>query len=185
MGWTAWCEQLLIQAQGGSALGPWAELNKDFYQAFVQEGRWKMYLEGVGNTLKVAVLALILGVVLGLLVAMVRTFHDQQREERPGFLLGILNGICKVYTTVIRGTPMMVQLLIMAFVVFKSSRNLVGVADLAFGIHSGAYVAEMIRGGRMWAGGGHMEGWRGLVPEHRTDALTRLTVPPSFTLWSP
>ena len=83
MGWTAWCEQLLIQAQGGSALGPWAELNKDFYQAFVQEGRWKMYLEGVGNTLKVAVLALILGVVLGLLVAMVRTFHDQQREERP------------------------------------------------------------------------------------------------------
>ena len=65
MGWTAWCEQLLIQAQGGSALGPWAELNKDFYQAFVQEGRWKMYLEGVGNTLKVAVLALILGVVLG------------------------------------------------------------------------------------------------------------------------
>ena len=162
MGWTAWCEQLLIQAQGGSALGPWAELNKDFYQAFVQEGRWKMYLEGVGNTLKVAVLALILGVVLGLLVAMVRTFHDQQREERPGFLLGILNGICKVYTTVIRGTPMMVQLLIMAFVVFKSSRNLVGVAALAFGINSGAYVAEIIRGGLMSVDAGQMEAGRSL-----------------------
>ena len=158
MGWTAWCEQLLIQAQGGSALGPWAELNKDFYQAFVQEGRWKMYLEGVGNTLKVAVLALILGVV----VAMVRTFHDQQREERPGFLLGILNGICKVYTTVIRGTPMMVQLLIMAFVVFKSSRNLVGVAALAFGINSGAYVAEIIRGGLMSVDAGQMEAGRSL-----------------------
>ena len=162
MGWTAWCEQLLIQAQGGSALGPCAELNKDFYQAFVQEGRWKMYLEGVGNTLKVAVLALILGVVLGLLVAMVRTFHDQQREERPGFLLGILNGICKVYTTVIRGTPMMVQLLIMAFVVFKSSRNLVGVAALAFGINSGAYVAEIIRGGLMSVDAGQMEAGRSL-----------------------
>ena len=160
MGWTAWCEQLLIQAQGGSALGPWAELNKDFYQAFVQEGRWKMYLEGVGNTLKVAVLALILGVALGLLVAMVRTFHDQRREERPGFLLGILNGICKVYTTVIRGTPMMVQLLIMAFVVFKSSRNLVGVAALAFGINSGAYVAEIIRGGLMSVGR-RADGWPG------------------------
>jgi His/Glu/Gln/Arg/opine family amino acid ABC transporter permease subunit len=162
VGWTAWCEQLLIQAQGGSALGPWAELNKDFYQAFVQEGRWKMYLEGVGNTLKVAVLALILGVVLGLLVAMVRTFHDQQREERPGFLLGILNAICKVYTTVIRGTPMMVQLLITAFVVFKSSRNLVGVAALAFGINSGAYVAEIIRGGLMSVDAGQMEAGRSL-----------------------
>ena len=162
MGWTAWCEQLLIQAQGGSALGPWAELNKDFYQAFVQEGRWKMYLEGVGNTLKVAVLALMLGVALGLLVAMARTFHDQQREERPGFLLGILNGICKVYTTVIRGTPMMVQLLIMAFVVFKSSRNLVGVAALAFGINSGAYVAEIVRGGLMSVDAGQSEAGRSL-----------------------
>ena len=175
MGWTAWCEQLLIQAQGGSALGPWAELNKDFYQAFVQEGRWKMYHVGQWwirplieapvrhkQIAVVAVLALILGVVLGLLVAMVRTFHDQQREERPGFLLGILNGICKVYTTVIRGTPMMVQLLIMAFVVFKSSRNLVGVAALAFGINSGAYVAEIIRGGLMSVDAGQMEAGRSL-----------------------
>ena len=93
---------------------------------------------------------------------MARTFHDQQREERPGFLLGILNGICKVYTTVIRGTPMMVQLLIMAFVVFKSSRNLVGVAALAFGINSGAYVAEIIRGGLMSVDAGQMEAGRSL-----------------------
>ena len=179
VGWTAWCEQLLIQAQGGSALGPWAELNKDFYQAFVQEGRWKMYLEGVGNTLKVAVLALILGVVLGLLVAMVRTFHDQQREERPGFLLGILNGICKVYTTVIRGTPMMVQLLIMAFVVFKSSRNLVGVAALAFGINSGAYVAEIIRGGLMSVDAGQMEAGRSLGLNY-FDTMRFIVIPQAF-----
>ena len=179
MGWTAWCEQLLIQAQGGSALGPWAELNKDFYQAFVQEGRWKMYLEGVGNTLKVAVLALILGVVLGLLVAMVRTFHDQQREERPGFLLGILNGICKVYTTVIRGTPMMVQLLIMAFVVFKSSRNLVGVAALAFGINSGAYVAEIVRAGLMSVDGGQAEAGRSLGLNY-FDTMRYIVIPQAF-----
>ena len=162
MGWTAWCEQLLVQARDGGSLGLWAELNKDFYQAFIQEGRWKMYAEGIGNTLKVAVLALILGVVLGLLAAVVRTFHDQQREERPNALLSVLNVLCKIYTTVIRGTPMMVQLLIMAFVIFKSSRNLVGVAALAFGINSGAYVAEIIRGGLMSVDAGQMEAGRSL-----------------------
>ena len=138
-----------------------------------------MYLEGVGNTLKVAVLALMLGVALGLLVAMARTFHDQQREERPGFLLGILNGICKVYTTVIRGTPMMVQLLIMAFVVFKSSRNLVGVAALAFGINSGAYVAEIIRGGLMSVDIGQTEAGRSLGLNY-LDTMRFIVIPQAF-----
>ncbi len=162
MGWINWCEQLLEAARGGAVLGPWEELNKDFYQAFVQEGRWNMYIEGIGNTLKVAVLALILGFVLGLLVAIVRTFHDQRREERSGLLLGLLNGLCRIYTTVIRGTPMMVQLLIMGFVIFKSSRNLVGIAALSFGINSGAYVAEIIRGGLMSVDAGQMEAGRSL-----------------------
>lgn len=162
MGWIMWCEELLSRSQGGSALGLWEELNKDFYQAFVQEGRWHMYLEGIGNTLKVAVMALLLGMVLGLAVAVVRTFHDQQREEKHSVLLSVFNVICKVYTTVIRGTPMMVQLLIMAFVIFKSSRNLVGVAALAFGINSGAYVAEIIRGGLMSVDQGQMEAGRSL-----------------------
>ena len=121
-----------------------------------------MYLEGVGNTLKVAVLALMLGVALGLLVAMARTFHDQQREERPGFLLGILNGICKVYTTVIRGTPMMVQLLIWGFVIFSSSRNKTMVGALGIGINSGAYVAEIVRAGLMSVDGGQAEAGRSL-----------------------
>ena len=62
MDWTAWCESLLDRARAGTPLGLWEELNKDFYQAFIQEGRWNLYLEGIGNTLKVAVLALILGV---------------------------------------------------------------------------------------------------------------------------
>jgi len=150
------------QARAGKALEFWEELNKDFYQAFVQEGRWNLYLEGIGNTLKVAVLALILGVVLGLVVAMVRTFHDQQREEKHNVLLSVFNALCKLYTTVIRGTPMMVQLLIMTFVIFKSSRNLVGVASLAFGINSGAYVAEIIRGGLMSVDAGQMEAGRSL-----------------------
>ena len=162
MDWINWCEQLLATARDGAVLGPWEELNKDFYQAFVQEGRWNMYVEGIGNTLKVAVLALVLGFVLGLLVAVVRTFHDQRREEKSSILLGVLNFLCKIYTTVIRGTPMMVQLLIMGFVIFKSSRNLVGIAALAFGINSGAYVAEIIRGGLMSVDSGQMEAGRSL-----------------------
>ena len=162
MAWSEWCEELLTLAQDGAVLNVWEQLNKDFYQAFVQEGRWKMYVEGMGNTLKVAVLALILGFVLGLLVAVVRTFHDQRREEKTGLILNILNFLCKIYTTVIRGTPMMVQLLIMAFVIFKSSRNLVGIAALSFGINSGAYVAEIIRGGLMSVDMGQMEAGRSL-----------------------
>ncbi len=162
MEWTEWCEQLLTLAQDGTVLSFWEKLNKDFYQAFVQEARWKMYVEGMGNTLKVAVLALVLGFLLGLVVAAVRTFHDQRREEKTGVFLNILNILCKIYTTVIRGTPMMVQLLIMAFVIFKSSRNLVGIAALSFGINSGAYVAEIIRGGLMSVDTGQMEAGRSL-----------------------
>jgi len=162
MNWSAWCEGLLEASQQGQALGLWEDLNKDFYQSFVYGGRWKLYLEGIGNTLLVAALALVLGVVLGVLTAMVRTFHDQRRDEKRGAVLNLLNGVCKVYTTVIRGTPMMVQLLIMAFVFFKSSRNLVGVAALSFGINSGAYVAEIVRSGLMSVDRGQMEAGRSL-----------------------
>lgn len=163
MNWINWCESLLQQAQGGATLDFWENFNKDIYQSFIVGGRWKLYVEGLGNTLKVAMAALILGVVLGLLVAIIRTLHDQQRAgHRCNPLLSIANVVGKIYTTVIRGTPMMVQLLIMAFVFFKTSRNLVGVAALAFGINSGAYVAEIVRGGLMSVDGGQMEAGRSL-----------------------
>ena len=90
-----------------------------FYQAFIEADRWKQYLSGVGTTLLVTAMALAIGVVLGILVAMIRTAHDQQRPGKRNFFLGILNVICKVYVTVIRGTPMMVQLLIMGLVVLE------------------------------------------------------------------
>lgn len=85
-----------------------------FYQAFIEGDRWLQYLNGVKTTLLVTALALILGIVLGVLVAMLRTAHDQQRPGHRNPILAVLNLICKVYVTVIRGTPMMVQLLIMA-----------------------------------------------------------------------
>ncbi len=163
MNWINWCDVLLQKAMDNIPLTNWENFNVDLYQSFVFGGRWKLYLEGLGNTLLIAVMALVLGVILGMLVAVIRTLHDQRRAgARPNVLLSAINWIAKLYTTVIRGTPMMVQLLIMAMVIFKSSRNLVAVSALAFGINSGAYVAEIVRGGLMSVDGGQMEAGRSL-----------------------
>lgn len=139
-----------------------SNLKADFIQSFVEGDRWLLYLKGVGITLEVAAMALVLGVILGVLVAVIRTTHDQQRPGRKNPVIGFLNGVCQVYTTVIRGTPIMVQLLIMYFVIFASTRNQVGVAMLTFGINSGAYVSEIIRGGIMSVDKGQMEAGRSL-----------------------
>ena len=133
-----------------------------FYQAFIEADRWLQYLNGVKTTLIVTALALIMGVCLGLIVALIRTAHDQQRPGRKNPILGILNLIARVYVTVIRGTPMMVQLLIMSFIIFSSSRNFTMVGTITLGINSGAYVAEIIRGGLMSVDKGQMEAGRSL-----------------------
>ena len=139
-----------------------SNLKDDFIQSFVEGDRWLLYLKGVGVTLEVAAVALILGIILGVLVAVVRTTHDQQRPGRKNPVIGVLNSICQIYTTVIRGTPIMVQLLFMYFVIFASTRNQIGVAMLTFGINSGAYVSEIIRGGIMSVDKGQMEAGRSL-----------------------
>lgn len=137
-------------------------LQHDFYQSFIEGNRWLQYLQGLGTACQVTVGALVLGILFGVLVALVRTLHDQQRGGRKSAPLAVLNGLCKLYTTVIRGTPMMVQLLIMGFVFFASSRNLVSVAILTLGINSGAYVSEIIRSGIMSIDPGQMEAGRSL-----------------------
>ena len=110
-----------------------------FYQAFLLKDRWMQYINGVGTTLLVTALALALGVVLGSVVALVRVTHDQQRPGHKNAVLGFFNAVCQVYTTIIRGTPMMVQLLIMSMVIFSNSRNFTMVGALTLGINSGAY----------------------------------------------
>ena len=145
------------------AVAWWQEFYVKFYMAFIEADRWKPYLDGIGTTLTATALALVLGVVLGILVALVRTAPDQQRaDRRRNPVLGLFNGVCKVYVTVIRGTPMMVQLLIWSSVVFVSSRNFTQIGILGLGINSGAYVAEIIRGGLMAVDGGQMEAGRSL-----------------------
>ncbi len=156
--YTAW--KALITS--GETVTDWQKFYVYFYQAFIEKDRWQQYLKGVGTTLYVAAVALLLGVILGVIVAVVRTAHDQQRPGHRNPILGILNAIFKVYVTVIRGTPMMVQLLIMGFVIFASSKNFVMVGALTLGINSGAYQAEIIRGGLMSVDAGQMEASRRL-----------------------
>ena len=155
----------------------WQELFVRFYQAFLEADRWQQYLEGVGVTLVVTAMALAIGVVLGVLVAIIRTAHDQQRVGRPkNPLLGLANAVCKVYVTVIRGTPMMVQVLIMGLVIFSSSRNYTMVGALTLGINSGAYVSEIIRGGLMAVDPGQMEAGRSLGLDYIT-TMVRIIIP--------
>ena len=150
-----------------------------FYQAFIEGDRWKQYLEGVGTTLMVTAMALLIGIVLGVLVAMVRTAHDQQRPNKRNPILGILNGIAHVYIAVIRGTPMMVQLLIMGFVIFSFSREYTMIGALTLGINSGAYVAEIIRGGLMSLDPGQMEAGRSLGLNY-IDTMRFIVIPQAF-----
>ncbi len=133
-----------------------------FYQAFLESSRWTQYLKGVGTTLLVTAMALVIGICLGVVVSLIRTAHDQQRPGRHNPVLAVLNIICKIYITVIRGTPMMVQLLIMGLVIFANSRNFTMVGALTLGINSGAYVSEIIRGGLMSLDPGQAEAGRSL-----------------------
>ena len=122
-----------------------AKVAKDFVTCFITKDRWKYIVKGLGNTLQIALAAVLLGILIGTIVAIIRSTHDKTHETmRPGpgrTLLNIANWLCKVYLTVIRGTP---------------------VAMLTFGINSGAYVAEIIRGGIMAVDEGQNEAGRSL-----------------------
>ncbi len=135
------------------------------YKCFIFDNRYQMYISGLGNTLLMTALALLMGVVIGVVVALIRSSWDKNGSEMKGAskaIMKVLNGICQVYLTVIRGTPVLVQLMIWYFVVFASSRNGLMVAAFAFGINSGAYVAEIIRSGIMAVDAGQMEAGRSL-----------------------
>ena len=132
-------------------------LQRRFYLNFIKDDRWKYIWDGLGTTLKVTLFVVILGIVLGFLVAVVRSTYEKTGKLR------ILNFLCKIYLTVIRGTPVVVQLLIIYFVIFGSVKiDKVMVAVLAFGLNSGAYVAEIFRSGIMSIDNGQFEAGRSL-----------------------
>ena len=142
-----------------------AKVQQSFVNDFIVDDRWKYIVSGLRITILVTILALLIGLALGVVTAMIRSTHDQTNPgwlKSPGsFLLKLANAICKLYITVIRGTPTLVQLLIMNFIVLLSSTK-VTVAVITFGINSGAYVAEIIRGGIMGVDSGQMEAGRSL-----------------------
>ena len=146
-------------------IGNWfTSLGKEFKLNFIDDNRWMYLVRGLGNTLLITFFALLLGLALGFIVAIVRSTYDKVCTKKGGhFFLRLGNVLSKIYLTIIRGTPTTVQLLIIYFVIFGSVNiDKVLCAVLAFGINSGAYVAEIIRSGIMSIDNGQTEAGRSL-----------------------
>ena len=139
------------------------DLKGQFILNFIEKDRYKTMLTGLENTLKITIAAAIIGILIGILLATIRSTYDKNYEtlkRHKGlkyYLLSFLNFIAQTYLTIIRGTPVVVQLLIFFFIIFASSKNGVAIAMLTFGVNSGAYVAEIFRGGIMSIDNGQFE----------------------------
>ena len=132
------------------------QLTRALYQNLIEKDRYMYIVRGLGVTMEITLMAIAIGVVIGFIVAIVRSTHDKTGNMK------VLNAVCQLYLTVIRGTPVMVQLLIMYYIVLTSVRSKIVVAGLAFGINSGAYVAEIVRGGIQSLDNGQFEAGRSL-----------------------
>ena len=144
------------------------EISCEFYTNFIKDNRWEWIVKGFKNTLIITFFATLIGIAIGVLIAIIRSTYDKnsstlkKKKSLGYYLLSVLNAICKIYLTVIRGTPVVLQLLIMYFVIMVSSDNDTVVAIVAFGVNSGAYVAEIFRGGIMSIDKGQFEAGRSL-----------------------
>ena len=148
--------------------------SEKFKTDFIKEARYTYLLKGLLNTVIIAFFAALMGVVIGFLIAVVRSNHDKTGHMK------VLNFICNIYLTVIRGTPTMVQLLIIYYVIFSSVHiDKLIVAILAFGINSGAYVAEIFRSGIMSIDNGQFEAARSLGLSYKTTMIS-VILPQAF-----
>lgn len=147
-------------------IGWWKNFQQQFYIAFIKDDRWTYITTGLKNTLIVTLFAVLLGIAVGAVIAIIRSTWDKNRETmRPGpgkALLWLFNALSKVYLTIIRGTPVVVQIMILFFVIMASSNNKILVGVIAFGLNSAAYVAEIIRSGIMSIDVGQTEAGRSL-----------------------
>ena len=160
-----------------------SSLGGKFYEDFIVDDRWRFITNGLKITLIVTLFSLIIGVIIGVVIGIIRCAYDQQdKNERRGlrgFIISLLNFIAQIYVTVIRGTPSLVQLLIMYFIILVTAKSKVLVATLTFGINSGAYVAEVIRGGIMSVDSGQMEAGRALGLSY-VQTMKRIILPQAF-----
>lgn len=158
-------------------------LKSDFILNFIDDNRWQMLLKGLGVTLQVTFFALILGTVIGVIISIIRSTYDKNADTmNKGFgksTLSFFNWLCKLYLTIIRGTPVVVQLLIGYFIILANSRNTVLVASLVFGINSGAYVTEIFRSGIMSIDEGQFEAGRSLGFNY-SQTMWHIIVPQAF-----
>jgi len=145
-------------------------LAERFQSAFIEDQRWKLYFEGLGNTLIISALALVIGVVLGFIIAIVNYTHKKTGK------LNILSWIFKVYITLIRGTPVVLQLFIMYFLILIFIESGVIVGAITFGLNSAAYVAEIARGGLEAVDDGQMEAGRSLGLSY-TQTVIKIILP--------
>ncbi len=158
------------------------ELKDEFVLNFIDGDRWQWLAEGLGKTLIITLFATLIGVAIGVVIAAVRSTYDKNEEtlvKNGGvsyYVMKILNGICKLYLTVIRGTPVVIQLLIIYFIIFAKSNNDLFIAIFAFGINSGAYVAEIFRGGIMSIDNGQFEAGRSLGFNY-TETMIYIVIP--------
>lgn len=150
------------------------EFGESFYHNFIAQNRWQYLVSGLGNTLLITIISVIIGIILGFLVAVVRSTHDKTGRFK------FLNVLCKIYLTVIRGTPVVVQLLIIYFVIFASvDVDKIFVAVLAFGLNSGAYVAEIVRSGIMSIDNGQFEAGSSLGLSY-SQTMISIIIPQAF-----
>ena len=146
------------------------------YDDFISQNRYMYLVKGLGNTIIITVFALLIGVVIGVIVALIRVNYQQQKKRGP--VLWILNFVSGLYLTVIRGTPMVVQLMIMYFVIWASGAPIM-IAIVSFGLNSGAYVAEVIRSGIQSVDRGQSEAGRSLGLSSR-QTMVFIILPQAF-----
>ena len=143
------------------------------YDNFIAQNRWKLLTNGLATTLEVTFFAVLIGIALGFIIAIIRSTCDRTGKMK------FLNAICKIYLTVLRGTPVLVQLMIIYFVIFASSDNKILAAVLAFGLNSAAYVAEIMRSGIMSIEIGQTEAGRSLGFNY-AQTMTYFIIPQAF-----
>lgn len=152
----------------------WQKFTEGIVLNFIKDNRWRYLTNGLGVTLKITFFAVLLGLVIGFVVSMVRSAHENTGK------LKLLNAICGLYLTVIRGTPVVVQLLLIYLGVFSSVRvDKTLVAVIAFGINSGAYQAEIFRSGIQSIPRGQFEAGRSLGFNY-VQTMTNIIMPQAF-----
>ena len=159
-------------------------LYESFVKTFITDDRWVQLLNGLLVTVEITLFAAAIGIAIGFLIAIIRSTYDMNLSGKKcrsfgDYILKIVNFICNIYITVIRGTPVVIQLMIMYFIVFASSRDGIIAAIISFGINSGAYVAEIVRSGIMSIDKGQFEASRSLGFDYKS-TMVHVIIPQAF-----